>query len=61
MSAFERETALSSGVLPYRGGAHPGSAVGPSLRYSSARPWLLGLAISSAMWGGIGWLVWKLI
>jgi len=33
----------------------------PSLRYSSPRPWVLALAISSTMWVGIGCLIWTLV
>jgi hypothetical protein len=28
------------------------------LRYSSPRPWMLGIAISLTMWVFIGWLIW---
>jgi hypothetical protein len=31
----------------------------PALRYSSPRPWILGVAISSTMWVGIGWLIFR--
>jgi len=34
---------------------------GPALKYSSPRPWVLALVVSSAMWAGIGWLVWKFV
>lgn len=34
---------------------------GPALRYSSPWPWVLALTISSSMWVGIGWLIWKLV
>ncbi len=40
---------------------HSGLAVGPALRYSSPKPWLLAIAISSAMWVGIGWAIWSVI
>jgi len=33
----------------------------PVLRHSSPWPWILALAISSTMWVGIGWLVWKIV
>jgi hypothetical protein len=38
-----------------------GAAYRPALRYSSPRPWILALAVSGAIWGGIGWLVWKFV
>jgi hypothetical protein len=60
MSAFKRESVLPDGIaLPQPMQRAP--ALAPGLSYSSARPWVLALAISSAMWGGIGWLIWKLI
>jgi hypothetical protein len=31
------------------------------IRYSSARPWVLALFISTGMWAVIGWLVWHII
>lgn len=34
---------------------------GPHLRYSSPRPWILGLSVSAALWTGIGWGIWKII
>jgi hypothetical protein len=34
---------------------------GPPLRYSSPRPWVLGLSISAALWAGIGWGIWKVV
>ena len=38
-----------------------GTVTAPVLRYSSPWPWILALAISSTMWVGIGWLVWKTV
>jgi hypothetical protein len=58
MSAFEREmrAALPGDIVVSQ---HEVPA--PALRYSSACPWVLALAISGAMWVGIGWLIWKLV
>jgi hypothetical protein len=39
-------------------GAH--ARTSPALRYSSPRPWLLALSISSVMWAGIAWTVWRI-
>ena len=61
MSAFERETVLPGGIVRHRRGVQKAPALAPGLKYSSARPWVLALAISSAMWVGIGWLIWKLV
>lgn len=33
----------------------------PVLRFSSPWPWVFALAISCAMWVGIGWVIWKII
>jgi hypothetical protein len=33
----------------------------PVLRYSSPWTWVIALAVSSAMWVGIGWIIWKLV
>src|SRR5262245_25811056 len=59
MSAFKREPVLSGGFVLPRRRLQEAPALAPGLRYSSARPWVLALAISSAMWVGIGWLIWK--
>jgi len=61
MSAFKREPVLSGGIVLPRRRMQEAPALAPGLRYSSARPWVLALAISSAMWVGIGWLIWKLV
>ncbi len=61
MSAFKRETVLSGGIALPRRQMEKAPGVAPGLKYSSARPWVLALAISSAMWVGIGWLIWKLL
>jgi len=37
------------------------AGISPPLRYSSPWPWVLALAISSTMWVGIGWVLWKLV
>ena len=31
------------------------------LKHSSPWPWVLALAVSSTIWAGIGWLVWKFV
>jgi hypothetical protein len=31
------------------------------LRYSSPWPWINAVTISLGMWGGIGWVIWKMI
>jgi hypothetical protein len=59
MSAYKRETVSSSGISLPRHRFY--STRSPGLKYSSARPWILALAIGIAMWVGIGWLIWKLI
>jgi len=61
MSAYKRETVSSSGISLPRHRLYSTRSVAPGLKYSSARPWVLALAISSAMWVGIGLLIWKLI
>jgi hypothetical protein len=33
----------------------------PALRYSSPRPWILAVSISSGMWAGIIWTVWRIL
>jgi hypothetical protein len=38
-----------------------GAAYRPALRYSSPLPWILALAVSGAIWAGIGLLVWKYV
>ncbi len=41
---------------------HAGLAVtGPALCYSSPKPWILAIAISSGLWIGIGWAIWAII
>jgi hypothetical protein len=65
VSALEHHHYLASRLrLParYARSSQEASArYGPALKYSSPRPWLLALVISSAMWAGIGWLVWKFV
>ena len=61
MFEYKRETIFSSGISLPRHRLFSTRPVAPGLKYSSARPWILALAISIAMWVGIGWLIWKLI
>jgi hypothetical protein len=61
MSAHKRETVTSGGIKLPRNRRYSTRFAAPGLKYSSARPWILALAISIAMWVGIGWLIWKLI
>ena len=37
------------------------AATDAGLRYSSPWPWVRALAVSSTMWAGIGWLIWKFV
>jgi hypothetical protein len=56
------DTSAATGATETAGyAARPAIETAPALRYSSPRPWILGLAISSAMWVGIGWLIWTLV
>jgi len=41
--------------------ARGAAATGAGLIYASPWPWVLALAISSTMWAGIGWLIWKFV
>ena len=45
----------------YLSGESASAASSPALQYRSPWPWVLALAISITVWGGIGWLIWSFI
>jgi hypothetical protein len=65
MSALKHQYLPTQTMLPGTGSSvqltEASAAYGPALRYSSPWPWVLALTISSGIWVGIGWLIWKLL
>jgi hypothetical protein len=61
LSFGSRPATSAKGKTYYVAREAAGAVSSPVLRYSSPRPWVLALAISSTMWVGIGWLIWTLV
>jgi hypothetical protein len=54
-----RSAQMAALDAPVSRGAY--ARISPALRYSSPRPWLLAVSISSGMWAGIIWTVWRIL